>query len=1657
MPSSMPSGAPRASGGSGGSGGGGFYSRDTCGNKPGGRGRRCSGSRSPSGGRSGQNGHATRGANYGGNGPSFGGGGGFGGYGGTGGPYNTNRGLRSGDGFSGSRDTEGYSSNKVGTRMRSRSPPRAREGGGSCGGRDNTEYREANRRGSGRHDAGPYEDEERRPNRAVAAPKTDHQRAAVPSDSGANAGSGSGPSGGGGSSTSRGASNTVAPTSERDRVSSSVPLRVSGCGDATIGEFITGIYIPDDFNHGRVVYKKERKTRGHDVLIYFWDERDGPDQCGWWFGPNVGGNQVWAYHASRTAMTPPVSEWNVPHDGKIDPSFSVTPVDSSSSSAHHKHRPTSRVESDAPRKQPRVDTRALTSSNLAGSMGVDGAGTAGGLGSTSGGRGSRESGGHRDVPASREIRDSRGGDTRRETPPPPPTMPTTPTSQAGPEPPRAGGTAAGARAYFVDAYNKKRKEAEEARRREEEEQRSRRDDEGDRRHADEGGRRPEERKRREEEPTQKSHESSVRVGGGSGGGGETRKGQLTNQQRSEGGRRAEPEPPSFHRSDRRERREERRDERPATADRREDRRDERKDDRREEATSASSRHRRSGDAVGGGSGSGGGGGGRRDDERRSRHDEHGGREGGGRFDMATRDEGRRDEGRRDEGRRDNRDRYEAERQREDEARRRRDDERRREDDRRRREQEEEGRRRRDEEKQKKEEERRRHEQELQRKRDDKRKEEDEKRRKEQEVRREETEQRRREERRKQDELAARKAEEDRVKRDEEAKAMRQQQATLAVLRVLQHLSNANPENFAQLKRDLAQVMQTELPETGPQQEEVLKAEAARVLEYAQQYVDQIRQQQLQQQKKMEEEEAVARELLQELEHLVAVAEAASESVHYTAAPLLGDNELEDAQVFKVSRAVEEAGNTAIAACSNCADFLSQKRAAIDEAEHLRSQTQAIITVLRPRIQAATRQATEALQQAKSNKETVMRKVGASRRLNKGAAVFQKYDKDGDGFLSLQDVAEYALGEFQFELNPPSLEKIGRQIFSDPKGIGREDFQLMKTAVGISRDEHRGRQRRLEREEQERLAAERAAARQVLVAEKKVQFSGVANQLSTMLIERAEPAIQQAEAVAEGLAGEAADLEISALRTAGGSVEGAAASAELELADIKQRIEGLCSDVGEMHELTELMKPELTDICGRAEGLDSRLAQVRATARGVYNLANHRILAEYESVRMEVATTLRSCHEAQGGKLEDLFDSICKNGALRVSKANIMDYLKAHQCDLEEEKLEKVFPLMSDESLSVEGTDKNGVVEAPADNGGAENVPMEGDLSETKGGASDESKGGSSDGVLAGAETSGATEAIPVVSDESVDIEGKETADHDSAAELASRQTGCAKDTIAILKVTEVVDGITELVSTDDVSASTVEEAHEGKLSAPAGDAPAERSSVETSATEVAVITPVAASLSAIESDIEMRPATVADVEEAPQAANNDTSLSTIPKTATKPIASVGVSPTISREIFVRFVRVYYKVVKEIVLSDNLHISQSRQIRRMQVGEVMEVTGGPALDPSIGIYRVGVRAFRDGLFGWVTVAGNQGVTFLLPGGSIFRVLQPTTLSSELRDLEGASLVKNLAEGDILEVLEWARTSRSTLGVTRVRAKVQGCNSLGWATITGNDGNVYLEAT
>jgi len=77
---------------------------------------------------------------------------------------------------------------------------------------------------------------------------------------------------------------------------------------------LVGDYEHVGMNHGKKYFKKVQDIPGHaniKVFLYYWDNRDGAESSGWWFGDQVGGTEVWARAVSSSA-TPPVAGWKVP-------------------------------------------------------------------------------------------------------------------------------------------------------------------------------------------------------------------------------------------------------------------------------------------------------------------------------------------------------------------------------------------------------------------------------------------------------------------------------------------------------------------------------------------------------------------------------------------------------------------------------------------------------------------------------------------------------------------------------------------------------------------------------------------------------------------------------------------------------------------------------------------------------------------------------------------------------------------------------------------------------------------------------------------------------------------------------------------------------------------------------------------------------------------------------------------------------------------------------------------------------------------------------------------------------------------------------------------------------------------------------------------------
>lgn len=159
---------------------------------------------------------------------------------------------------------------------------------------------------------------------------------------------------------------------------------------------------------------------------------------------------------------------------------------------------------------------------------------------------------------------------------------------------------------------------------------------------------------------------------------------------------------------------------------------------------------------------------------------------------------------------------------------------------------------------------------------------------------------------------------------------------------------------------------------------------------------------------------------------------------------------------------------------------------------------------------------------------------------------------------------------------------------------------------------------------------------------------------------------------------------------------------------------------------------------------------------------------------------------------------------------------------------------------------------------------------------------------------------------------------------------------------------------------------------------------------------------------------------------------------------------LAKDAFLRFARIFMKVVKETVCTEELSI-KSKTCRRLELDEVMEILEGPTKVQASGVSRVNVRVMRDDLVAWVTLAGNAGSVFLEEGGDTFKVARETLLTAEADEQKAD---RKLLPGEIVDVIEWPKREASS-GLVRMKCRAQKDGAVGWATTVGNQGTVHLE--
>jgi len=161
---------------------------------------------------------------------------------------------------------------------------------------------------------------------------------------------------------------------------------------------------------------------------------------------------------------------------------------------------------------------------------------------------------------------------------------------------------------------------------------------------------------------------------------------------------------------------------------------------------------------------------------------------------------------------------------------------------------------------------------------------------------------------------------------------------------------------------------------------------------------------------------------------------------------------------------------------------------------------------------------------------------------------------------------------------------------------------------------------------------------------------------------------------------------------------------------------------------------------------------------------------------------------------------------------------------------------------------------------------------------------------------------------------------------------------------------------------------------------------------------------------------------------------------------------LTKDMFVTLIRRFMKVIKDTVITSELSVTESKTLRRLELGEVIEVLEPPTKEEGMEVLRGKCRAMTDDVEGWITFIGNQGNSFLEDGGNLFKVVKETILTTEF-GLDGGGSTKKLKQGEIVKVLEWARKEEQS-GLMRMKCKVKATGAVGWVTTVGNQGNVYM---
>jgi len=508
-----------------------------------------------------------------------------------------------------------------------------------------------------------------------------------------------------------------------------------------------------------------------------------------------------------------------------------------------------------------------------------------------------------------------------------------------------------------------------------------------------------------------------------------------------------------------------------------------------------------------------------------------------------------------------------------------------------------------------------------------------------------------------------------TKREEEVEKRKEHAASIVVRKVIQRIRVAIPENLEALRIELEKSMSEQLDKMGSLADKI-QQEAEKELLEAQKRVDELHAKRLVEEQKKQDIERKKREDQRKANLVV---QNACDKVQEVQDKIDKANQL--VETFLSDKTDPEEAFASVEQTEECleaiAEALSEARKSASQNAHATGHPQAMIAKISVELKPLHSQLQEMRitmerlsEKTKGCKDRLKRRVSAVRKERGQREQFDRYDADGDGELNREEVCNFAMAEYEFDINAAALDKILSTLAQADGGVPFSSFSRMRAMVAIEKSVVRAREKKAEEEERHR------AKLQALEAQKEEVRS---------LFKETEEAFEEAQV----LLGKAEELAKTWCQGQDKPEDNKEAAEEIEslLVSVKASIETgiehaqIQMATQEEPALETYRQKTQADFQSKGKSMLTTVNKLSAAAKSTRDKATRVECCARETTRSKLINLLHCYMRAEDLSIDRIYDKISNGGSTPVSRERFLAFvgeLFAHEGDKLDEEQESSF-------------------------------------------------------------------------------------------------------------------------------------------------------------------------------------------------------------------------------------------------------------------------------------------------------------------------------------------------------------------------------------------------